>query len=544
MLDLKIINGSIIDGTGSKAYQGDIGIKDGKITAIGNLEKEEADKVIDAAGLAVAPGFIDLHTHSDMSIIYDRYARSRIYAGVTTDVIGNCGIGVAPVAEDKKQLLIDYLGTRIVGTIPAPLELHWSTFKEYLDYVDEHNPAINVVPLLAQGAIRIKEMGFSKEPATPEQIERMKQDVIQGFEEGARALTSGLIYMPGAYTPKEELAALSSVIGEYGGYYCTHMRSESDDIFEAIDEAIYIAREAKCPLHISHLKLMGKDNWHQIDKLFGKINAAREEGIEVTFDAYPYTAGMTSLSALLPPWVLEGGIEKLMERIQDEKCKEQIKKDIATGIPGWQNYYAAIGNWKGVIIASVMTEANKWMEGKTLEEVAQAKGMDPYETIYEILMQEKARVQVVTIIMDEEDVAKIIGHPDCMYGSDSMSLSTEGLLSIGKPHARAFGTQGRIFDTYVRKMGLMTTEEAVKKMTSMPAQRLGLTDRGTLKEGYAADIVVFDPETIADNATYANPQQYNTGIFHVVVNGKIALEDGKQTEELAGRVLRGPIKKK
>ena len=538
MLDLKIVNGWVVDGTGTPRYQADVGIRGDQIVAIGDLKDEEAAKTLDASGKMVAPGFIDFHTHSDLSILYDRYTRSRIHTGVTTDVVGNCGIGVAPVKDENKDLLLDYLSTRIVGTIPAKLELHWHSYEEYLDYVDEHNPAVNVVPLAAQGALRIHEMGFSEEPATPEQLEHMKEEARKAMEAGAFALTSGLIYLPGAYTGTDELAELCTAIAPYGGYYCTHMRGEGDSIWEALDEAIEIAKKGGVPLHISHLKIMGAKYAGQIDKVFERIEQARKEGLDVTFDCYPYNAGMTSLSSFLPPWAFEGGVAKMVERIQVPELKAKMIQDMKTGLPNWQDTYLMLKSWDHVVIASMMKEENKPLEGKSLAQIAKERNQDPFDTLFDLLISEHGKIQMVMSIMDDNDVDKVVCRPEVTYGSDSMNLSTEGLLSIGKPHPRAFGTFGRIFSHYVRETGMMTFEDAVRKMTSVPAKRLGLGKRGVLKEGNYADVVVFDPETIADKATYTDPKQYTVGIEHVVVNGKVALENGEQTDVLAGRVLR------
>ncbi len=544
MLDLKIVNGTIIDGTGKKGYRADLGIAGDKIVALGDLSGEEAKKTIDATDKYVAPGFIDFHTHSDLSVVYDRYARSRIYSGITSDVVGNCGIGVAPIREENKQLLLDYLATRIIGTIPAKLELPWNTYGEYMTYMDEHPAAINVIPLLAQGTIRINEMGFSTEPATPEQIKNMQEEVEKAFQEGAFALTTGLTYLPGAYSNKEEIAELCKVIGKYGGYYCTHMRDEGDTIHEAIDESVYIAKEAGIPLHISHLKLCGARNFGRMDEVWQQLDEAEKNGTTVTYDLYPYAAGMTSLGALLPPWVFEGGVKEMLKKIQDPAVRAKCKEDMQNGLPDWQNFYQAAGDWSHIQVASVMTEKNKWMEGKTIQEISDETGKDGFDIMFETILAEESKVQIIGFWNGEKAMDEIIASPKAAYGSDSMSLSTEGLLSIGKPHPRAFGTVGKIFAEYVKKRGIMTFEEAVRKMTGFPASILGISDRGLLKEGYFADVTVFDPNTIADNATYVMPQQYPSGIEHVIVNGQVALENGRQTEALAGRTIKNPRRTK
>lgn len=542
MFDVKIVNGIIVDGTGNSRYKSDVGIVGDKIMAIGDLSQKEAKETIDATGKFVSPGFIDFHTHSDLSLVYDKYTRSRIHTGVTTDVIANCGIGVAPIREEKKQELIDYLGTRIIGTIPTKLELHWNTMQEYFDYLTENSPAVNVVAYVAQGPVRINEMGFSKEPATLEQLKNMKLEVRKAMEAGCVALSSGLVYLPGAYTKKEEMAELCKELIPYNGYYISHIRDEGDEEMEALDEAIYIAKTAGVPLHVSHLKVMGHKNFGTIDEVFKKLDEAEADGLEVTFDCYPYTAGMTSLGALLPPWAFEGGVENMVKRLEVQENRDRIIKELEEGIPGWQCFYQLAGGWNGVVLASVMTEANKYVEGKTLMEVAKINGENPFDTFFRLLIEEKSKIQAVVHTQGQEDTDKVVCHPKSCIGSDSMDLSTEGLLSLGKPHPRAFGTFGRIFSYYVREKGMLTFEEAVKKITYLSAKRLGIyKERGLLKENYFADIVVFDPDTIEDKATYSNPKQYTVGVEYVLVNGKIALAGGKQTDVCAGRVIKNPL---
>ena len=353
MLDIKIINGVIIDGSGKDAYKADLGITGDKITKIGDLSNEDAKTTIDAKGQVVSPGFIDMHTHSDMSLVYDRNASSRIRTGVTTDVIGNCGIGVAPVKEENKQLLLDYLGTRIVGSMPVKLELKWDSYESYIEYMEEKPPAVNVAPLLAQGPIRIYEMGFSKEEPTDKELENMVELADDCMKQGPLGMTSGLVYLPGEYTTQKELVELCKKVAKYDGFYATHMRNEGDEIFEAMDEAIDVARQSGVRLHISHLKCLGHKNFGQTDKLFAKINKAREEGLKVSFDVYPYNAGMTSLSAMLPPWMFEGGVDKMVERLTDEKNRKQIVHDIENGLPGWQNFGGSLRSWDDVTIVSV-----------------------------------------------------------------------------------------------------------------------------------------------------------------------------------------------
>ena len=544
MLDIKIINAKIIDGTGSPAYDGEVGIVEDKITKIGDLSNEDAKTVIDAKGNVVAPGFIDMHTHSDMSLVYDRNASSRIYSGVTTDVIGNCGIGVAPVKLENKQLLLDYLGTRIVGSMPVELELKWDTYKSYFEYMEQNPPAVNVAPLLAQGPIRIYEMGFSKEEPTDKELENMVELADDCMKQGPLGMTSGLVYLPGEYTTQKELVELCKKVAKYDGFYATHMRNEGDEIFEAMDEAIDVARQSGVRLHISHLKCLGHKNFGQTDKLFAKINKAREEGLKVSFDVYPYNAGMTSLSAMLPPWMFEGGVDKMVERLTDEKNRKQIVHDIENGLPGWQNFGGSLRSWDDVTIVSVTQDEDAWMEGMKLTEIAAKWDKDLYNTMFDILYKENGRVQITIVLMDENDVQTILSHPDSMVGSDSMSLATEGLLAKTSTHPRAFGTQTKVLSEYVRDRKCFSLEAAVRKLTGLPAEVLKLDRRGTLKEGNFADVVIFNPDTVKDKATYANPKQYPEGIETVLVNGVVALENGKQVNVLPGRLLKNEYARK
>lgn len=539
MFDIKIINGTILDGSGKLRYKSDVGINGDKITAIGDLRDADATRTIDAMGKFVSPGFIDFHSHADLSLVYDPFARSRVYTGVTMDVVANCGIGVAPIREERKKDLIDYLGTRIIGTIPAPLELHWNTMQEYCDYLDSHKPAINVASYVAQGAIRIDEMGFSDASPTEKQMYNMKAEVRKAMEAGCMGMSSGLVYLPGEYTSKEEMAELAKEMVPYNGFYVTHIRSEGRDEMAALDEAIYIAKTAGVPLHVSHLKVMGYENFGKTGEVFAKLEKAEAEGLDVRFDCYPYNAGMTSLGALLPPWVFEGGVNNMLERIKLEENRERIVKEIKEGLPGWQNFFSLAGTWDGVVIASVMSETNKYTEGMTVSEIAAERNEDPYDTFFRLLEEESGKVQVVMFTMRQSDVDKVVCHPKSCYGSDSMTFSYEGIMSKGKPHPRAFGTIGRIFDHYVKEEHMLTFEDAVRKITHLPATYLGIDEtRGLLREGYYADVVVFDPDTIADKATYKEPRHYTEGIEYVIVNGEIALADGVQTDVCAGRVVK------
>lgn len=536
MFDLVITGGTLLDGTGAPRRRADIGITGDKIAAVGNLEEAQSKRSIDAGGKMVSPGFIDMHTHSDFSYVYDPKAGSKIHSGVTTEVIGNCGIGPAPLVPENKQLLIDYLGTRLVGSIPVTLELPWSTFAEYLDTFKSKVPAVNVAPLVGQGVVRIAVKGFAKGEPTAGEIAAMQKFTEEAMAQGALGLSTGLVYMPGEYSSAGEVAELCKVMKPYHGFYTTHMRTESDGIMEAIDEALEIGAKGGCPVHISHMKLLSQSMLGKTDLVLARFEKAEKEGVQVTYDLYPYTAGLTSLGACLPPWVFEGGVDKMLERLRDNSVRQRIRKEIAEGLPGWQNFVKSAGGWQKFFVSSVRSEENKHLEGKFIPEIGEMQGKDAYDAAFDLLIAENGRVQMNYYAMSEDDVITFMQQPRAMVGSDAMALSTEGVLAFGNPHPRAFGTPTRVLGRYVRELKALTFEQAVQKMTSMPAKRLGLAERGLIKEGWHADITVFDPEKVQDKATYTEPKQYSVGVDYVIVNGSVALENGV-IQTPAGRVV-------
>lgn len=537
MFDVKIVNGLIVDGSGNPGYSADVGIVGDQIVAIGDLTDATSRETIDASGKVVAPGFVDMHTHSDLAVLFDPLTNSKIFDGVTTEVVGNCGIGVAPVSEANRQLLIDYLGTRMIGNLPVTIELNWSSMAEYLDYVRRHPPALNVCALLAQGAVRIAVMGFDKQAPTSKQLSEMKALVAAGMAEGAVGFSSGLIYMPGEFSTTDELAELAKKIGPYQGFYVSHIRNESEGVFAALEEALIIGGKAGVPVHVSHLKVAGQSVWGRSPELLARIDEANLDGVETTFDLYPYTSGMTGLTACMPPWAFEGGVEKLLTRLADAEIRAKIIADVENGIPGWQNLFKAAGGWENITITTVNSQENKHLEGKTIRQIADLQGKDPYNTVFDLLIAEKGKVLIVLLLMAEEDLINILKHPMSMIGSDGMSVSTKGIMSFGMPHPRAFGTRARVLARYVREKKVLSLEEAVKKMSYMPAWRLGLPKRGLLRIGYYADAVVFDPGEVRDNAVYSDPKQYSSGFDYVVVNGRIVLANGVHQKVFNGRVL-------
>ncbi len=537
MFDLKIINGRIVDGSGKIAYHGDVGIVGDRIAAIGNLTDCESGATIDAHGNVVAPGFIDMHTHSDLSVVYDRNANSKIYSGVTTEVVGNCGIGPAPIKEENRELLIDYLGTRLIGSIPVKIELPWASFDEYLQHVKNTPPALNIAPLVGQGVVRIAVMGFAKGNPNAVELKEMQRLVDASMSEGALGLSSGLVYLPGEYSSMEEIGELCKTIAPYKGIYCTHMRTESDGIMDAIEEALQIGEAGGVPVHISHMKLLSQNMLGKTDLVLERLARAERSGIEVSYDVYPYTAGLTSLSACMPPWIFEGGVDKMIGRLGDSSIRTRLRQEINEGLPGWQNFVKSAGGWGKFFVSSVRSEENKVLEGKFITEIAELQGKDPYDAAFDLLIAENGRVQMNYYAMKEEDVITFLQQPQAMIGSDAMSLSAEGILSYGKPHPRAFGTPTRLLARYVRELKALSLEDAIQKMTDRPARRLGLGGRGLIRQGYYADIVIFNPDSVQDQATYTEPKQYSTGIETVIVNGQVAIDKGCHQKVYQGRVL-------
>ncbi len=537
MLSYKIINGKIIDGTGAPVFSADIGIKDDRIVEIGDLSNMEAESTVDAAGRFVCPGFIDIHTHSDMTVLYDGSSPNRVYDGVSSDVFGNCGVGVAPVSEEFHDVLMTYCRTRMVGNVDGEIAFNWRTYEEYLQYMNSCPNAINMIPLVAQGALRIFTMGLEQVPATAEQMETMKAELRKAMEAGAVGMSSGLIYLPGSFTPKEEMVELNKIVAEYDGIYTTHIRDEANDIENALEEAFDTARKAGVRLNISHLKAMGTKR-NQMSWLFEKIANARKSGLTITADQYPYSTGMTSLLALIPPWASKDGIPALIESLKDEAIREKIIYDIENGIQGWQNFILTNGGLQYFIISTVMKEENKWMEGLRLTELAEKLNKTAYEVMFDLLIEEDARTLIIVEGMDENDIRLIASQPDVAVCSDTTTLTKSGLLGKGKPHPRGFGSHAKFLKKFVREEGMMSIEAAIRKMTSIIADRLHIAERGALKKGYFADVLIFDLDKVEDQATISEPRQFSKGFDTLFVNGVPVMEEGVQNDARPGRVLR------
>ena len=539
--DIVIKNGKIIDGTGNPWYRAGIGITEGKISKIGRLEKTNATKEIDAAGLVVCPGFIDMHSHSDIAIFFDNTLQSTIRQGITTSVLGNCGDNRAPVPPEKMD---EFLKIFAIFTPPGVENdsIPWNTFSEYLDYMEKRGCVANSAHLVGFGTIRVAGgPGFEDRSPTAEELQCMKSFVAEAMEAGAFGMSTGLIYSPQVYAKTEEIIELAKVVAKYSGIYFSHIRGEGSNVVNAIKELIEIVEKSGCTGgQVAHHKIAGKSNWGISRDTLRLMEEANARGVNVTCDQYPYNRGMTSLITVLPPWAHMGGYQKLLERLKDPEERNHIKKDIIEGTDDWENWIKD-GGFECIYIASVKTEKWQGIEGKNLTEITRLKGKaDEWDTLFDILIDEKGEVTMTTEIMDEADIRRIMTGRYTMFGTDSWGVAPTGVFGYGKPHPRYYGTYPRILGKYVREEGLLTLEDAIRRMTSFPAQKLGLLDRGLLREGVWADIVIFDPDKVIDKATYLEPHQFPEGIIHVLVNGEIVVENEKQTEKLPGKILRRP----
>lgn len=527
MFDVIIENGRIIDGTGNVWYKADIGIKGQTIVKIGDLTDVSCSNKIDAGKHIVAPGFIDTHSHSDLKLLETPEIKQKIMQGITTEVIGQDGLSIYPLSDETR----DSMRKRVSGLLgKVDFKFRWNSLSEYFEQLENNGVGTNVVALVPHGNIRALYLGFDDREPTQEEVRLMKKKLGHLLEQGAAGMSTGLIYPPCSYAEKDELIALCKTVKSHGGIFVTHMRNEGDRLLSAMDEMIDVADKSGAPLHISHFKALFKQNWGKSKKSLKKLQKARNHDIEVTFDQYPYIAGSTMLDAILPPWVIEGGTEKMLERLQDEETRQKIKHEILEGEgEGWTNQYMGCGPG-GIMISSVESEENKDLEGKTLKELAEETQKEPLEIAFDVLVKEEGAVSMIDFYGSEQDVQRIMQHKAGM-------ACTDGILS-GTPHPRTYGAMPRILRKYVREKNLLSIVSAIRRMTSFPARRLGLFDRGILSEGMKADIVVFDKKKVKDTATYENPIQFPEGFHYVFVNGTIAVKQGKPTEKLAGEVIR------
>ncbi len=528
--DIVITNGHIIDGTGSPWYSGDLGIRDGRIAAIGKLAAASRKRTIDAGGKVVAPGFIDMLGQSELTILVDPRLPSKIYQGITSEITGE-GDSVAPLNDALIQAghsQYDYY----------KLTPDWRTFRQYFARLEKQGIGINLASYVGATQVRRFVIGEDDKQPTPEQLAQMQALVREAMNDGAAGVSTALQYAPAPYAKTEELIALASEAGKLGGIYSTHMRNEGDTVLEAIDEALRIGREANLPVEIWHIKVAGKDNWGRMPEVVAKINEARAAGADVTADTYAYTAWYNDFSAFIPPWAHDGGNAKLVARLQDPTTREKIRKDMLTPAKDWDNEWQEIPGPDAIMIGAVENTTLLPMQGKRLSEIAKLWNKDPMDALFDFLIQDPS-TGVAVFGMSQPDVTLALQQPWVAIDNDSEGTSPEGILGQAHPHPRAYGTFPRILAKYVREEKVLSLEEAIRKFSALPAQRMRLTDRGVLKTGMWADVVVFDPATVHDRATFDDPNQLSEGMDYVLVNGVPVIDQGKMTGALPGKVLRG-----
>jgi N-acyl-D-amino-acid deacylase len=528
--DLVITNGHIIDGTGSPWYSGDLGIRDGKVAAIGNLSGAPRQRTIDAAGKVVAPGFIDMLGQSELTILVDPRLPSKIYQGITTEMTGEGG-SIAPLNDAIIQA--DRAGYEHYKITPD-----WRTFRQYFARLEKQGMGINLGSYVGATQVRRMVLGDDNKQPTPEQLEQMKALVRDAMKDGAVGVSTALEYAPAPYAKTDELIALAAEGGKFGGIYATHMRSESDSVLEAIDEALRIGREAHIPVEIWHIKVAGKNNWGRMPEVVAKIDAARAAGTDVTANTYAYTAWFNDLSAFIPQWAHDGGTTKLVERLKDPATRERIRKDMLTPSKDWDNEWQEVPGPDAIMIGVVQNPKALPLEGRRLSEIAKQWNKDPMDALFDVLIEDPS-TGVAVFGMSQPDVTLALQQPWVSIDNDSSGTSPDGILGQEHPHPRAYGTFPRILRKYVREEKALTLEDAIRKMSALPAQRLSLTDRGVLKANIWADVVIFDPATVHDLATFDNPNQLSEGMEYVLVNGVPVIDHGKMTGNLPGKVLRG-----
>ena len=528
--DLLIVNGTIYDGNGGEPYQADIAVIDDRIVAIGDIAGS-ADAVIDAEGYAVAPGFINMLSWATESLVIDGRSQSDIRQGVTLEVFGE-GNSEGPINEAMRCDIIEADGF-------GGADITWTTLGEYLEYLMDRGVSTNVASFIGATTVRKHEIGYEDRAPTADELQRMRALVREAMEEGAVGLGSSLIYAPAFYASTDELVELAKVVGEYDGMYISHLRSEGNRLLEAIDELIQIAREGDVAAEIYHLKMAGRQNWDKFDDVVARVEAAQAEGLEITADIYTYTAGSTGLDAVMPPWVQEGGYEAWRKRLMDPQIRAQLLEEMTTATDDWENLWLASGI-EGTLLVGFNNPELRHYTGMTLEEVAAERGTSDANTIIDLVIEDGSRVQVVYFMMSEENVAKGIALPWVSFASDAQSMASEGVFLERSTHPRAYGNFSRVLGKYVREDEVITLPDAIRKLSKLPATNLKIRDRGELAAGYFADIVIFNPSTVSDHATFDAPHQCSTGMEHVIVNGEPVIHYGDHTGALPGQVVRGP----
>ena len=530
--DCIIRNGMIYDGSGETPFQADIAINGNFIEKIGDLSQDKAAREIDAKGLAVSPGFINVLSWSNLSLIVDGRSQGDIRQGVTLEILGE-GNSEGPLNEEMKKETIARQGD-------IKYDVCWTTLGEYLDHLEERGISTNVASYLGAETLRVYAIGYDDRPPTPEELETMRSLVRQAMEEGAIGMSSALIYPPGSYAETEELVELCKVVAEYDGIYISHVRNEGTQLLEALDELIEITRKAGIRSEIYHLKVTGQKNWPKMEEAIKKVNQARADGLQITADMYTYPASGTGLGATMPDWCQEGGHKAWISRLKDPQTRQRIKAEMTSDTDTWDNSFKNAGGPENIILSRFKTDALKPLIGKTLAEVAEMRGKDAVDTIMDLVIEDDSNPGAIYFTMSEDNLRKQVQVPWVSVGSDAASMAPEGVFIKSGTHPRAYGTFARFLSKYVRDEKLITLEEAVRRLTSLPAEVRKLDRRGRLQNGYYADVVVFNPEKIQDHATFAQPHQFSSGVLHVIVNGTQVLENGEHTGAKPGQVVRGP----
>lgn len=531
--DILIKNGQILDGSGQASYVGDIGINADTIAAIGNLENAKGLQEIEATGLAVAPGFINMLSWANESLIEDGKSQSDIRQGVTLEVFGE-GYSMGPLTKDSENAIRD------ISDGVVKYNVSWNSLSGYLAFMEKKGVAPNIASFVGATTLRINTVGYEDRAPTDQEMKDMKAMVRTAMEEGAMGIGSALIYAPGFYAKTEELIELCKVAAEYDGMYLSHLRSEGNRLLESLDELIEIAAKAKIRAEVYHFKQAGKNNWNKLEHAIAKIDSARSAGLHITTNMYNYTAAGTGLNATMPPWVQEGGFEKWRERLQDPAIRKKVLIEMATPTNAWENYMLGTASYDDILLIGFKNDSLKYLSGKTLAEVAKVRNTSVQETAMDLVIQDSSRIGTIYFLMNEENVKKQLTLPYMSFGSDEGSSAPEGVFLQSSAHPRAYGNVARLLGKYVRDEKVISLEEAIRKLTSLPASNLKIKKRGALKEGYFADLALFDPKTIQDHATFEQPMQYATGMRHVFVNGVQVLQDGEHTGALPGKVVHGP----
>jgi len=530
--DLLIKNGTIIDGSGRAGSRADLAVKGDRIVRIGRLPNAKAARVIDATGMVVSPGFIDLLGQSETFLLIDPRAMSKVMMGVTTEITGE-GESIAPVNEKILKEQEDF-------NRRYNLTVDWRTLDDYFVRLERQGSGVNLGTFVGATQVRSYVIGFDNRPPTPSELEQMKELVAGAMKDGALGLSTSLQYVPARFASTDEIVELAKVARQYGGIYATHQRSEANALDSSLEEVFEIARRAQIPTEIWHLKTAYKKNWGRMPEVLARIRRARASGLDITADVYPYIAGSTSLTASLPPWVLEGGTEKMLERVRDMRIRQQLKKEIPADSKDWENIYLGSGGAEGVLISSVVNRELEPLLGKRLSQIAAEQNKEPLDALFDLIVADNGQTGAIYFMMNENDLRAAMRSPFVNFCTDTGARATDGPLSRAKSHPRGWGSYPRILGRYVREEKILTLPQAINKMTGGPAKRVGLKDRGLLREGFYADITIFDPRTVIDKATFEVPNQHPEGIKFVITNGQLSVENGRRTAVLAGRPLRGP----